>query len=108
MNHSVQLKSAIPPELVDEFLKRLPYVSESLVEYDPNTDSRDQAGVTLDAGGDDQAAIVSSHGAENFRCGQPQKSARDATRPPSNWIGLMCTIVASGVFRPAIRAYQVV
>jgi hypothetical protein len=60
MNHSVQLKSAIPPELVEEFLKRLPYISESLLEYDLNADSHDQVRFALRPGGDDQAAIVSS------------------------------------------------
>ncbi len=60
MNHSVQLKSAIPPELVEEFLKRLPYISESLLEYDLNTDSRDQVRFALRTGGDDLASIVSS------------------------------------------------
>src|ERR1700694_3973511 len=34
MTHSVDLNTTIPPELVDEFLKKLPYVSESLVEYE--------------------------------------------------------------------------
>jgi hypothetical protein len=42
MNHSVQLKSAIPADLVDEFLKRLPYISESLLKYDLTADSRDR------------------------------------------------------------------
>jgi hypothetical protein len=59
MNHSVQLKSPIPAELVDEFIKRLPYISESLLEYDLTADSRDQVRFDLRAGGD-PAAIVSS------------------------------------------------
>jgi len=59
MNHSVQLKSAIPADLVDEFLKRLPYISESLLKYDLTTDSRDRVHFDLRTGGD-EPAIVSS------------------------------------------------
>jgi hypothetical protein len=59
MNHSVQLKSAIPPELVDEFLKRLPYISESLLEYDLNTDSRDRVQFDVRSGGDEPATVSS-------------------------------------------------
>jgi len=59
MNHSVQLKSAIPADLVDEFLKRLPYISESLLKYDLTADSRDRVHFDLRTGGD-EPSIVSS------------------------------------------------
>jgi len=59
MNHSVQLKSAIPADLVDEFLKRLPYISESLLKYDLTADSRDRVHFDLRTGGDEPALVSS-------------------------------------------------
>ena len=60
MNHSVQLNLCIPPQLVDEFLKRLPYVAESLCAYDLNPDTRDTVSFELKPGYDHQSEMVSS------------------------------------------------
>jgi hypothetical protein len=60
MNHSVRLNSSIPLELVDEFLKRLPYVSESLSTYDLNPQTRDTVTFELVSENSDQPEVVST------------------------------------------------
>src|SRR5262245_52712692 len=60
MNHSVQLNSRIPAELADEFVKRLPYVSESLVAYELNEETCDNVRFRLTPGHDQDLEVVSS------------------------------------------------
>lgn len=58
MNRSVRLKAPVPAQLVDEFLKRLPYLSESLLSYQLDTTTRDQVRYQLRPGDEDQSDLV--------------------------------------------------
>ncbi len=50
MSQSVQLKAPIPPELVEEFIKRLCYVSESLLSYSLDPQTRNVVAFDLKSG----------------------------------------------------------
>ena len=58
MTHSVRLNEEIPPELVEEFLKKLSYVSESLSSYELNPVTRVIVNFALRVGQDDQSELV--------------------------------------------------
>jgi hypothetical protein len=58
MSHSVRLNSPIPDELADEFLKKLPYVSEALASFELNPLSRDTVAFELKAGNGDLRQLV--------------------------------------------------
>lgn len=60
MSQFVQLKSPVPAELVDEFLKRLAYVSESAFGYELDTGTRDHVSFSLRADHDGESNIVSN------------------------------------------------
>jgi hypothetical protein len=55
---SVDLKRAIPEELVDEFLKKLPYVSESLDGYELVGDQRSRVRFRLQSAGGGEEQLV--------------------------------------------------
>ena len=78
MNHSVQLNSRIPAELVDEFIKRLPYVSESLAAYDLNPQTWDNVSFQLMPGHEGDSEIVSG------RIVEVADKLCKARRPPAN------------------------
>src|ERR1700674_5366940 len=58
MGFSAHLNSSIPADLTDEFLKKLTYVSEALLDYDLAAGSRDQVHFRLKDGQEDQAQTV--------------------------------------------------
>jgi hypothetical protein len=60
MTHSVQLNAPVPDELVDEFLKKLSYVSEGLISYDLNRRTRDAVAFELGPASEDRSQLVAS------------------------------------------------
>jgi hypothetical protein len=60
MTLSVRLDQKIPPELVDEFVKKLSYISESLISYDLDPAAADSVIFELRPGHHRQAELVSS------------------------------------------------
>ncbi len=60
MTHSVRLERDIPADLVEEFLKKLSYISESLSTYDLDPAARDNVSFELRPGHDAQSELVSS------------------------------------------------
>ena len=60
MTHSVRLDKDIPADLVDEFLKKLSYISESLTAYDLDSTARNSVSFELRPGHDGQSELVST------------------------------------------------
>ena len=60
MTHSVRLDKDIPADLVEEFLKKLSYISESLTSYDLDPAARNSVSFELRPGHDGQSELVST------------------------------------------------
>src|ERR1700682_335305 len=60
MTHSVRLNKGIPPELVDEFIKKLDFVSDSVPADDLDPAARDSVRFELRPGHDGQSELVSN------------------------------------------------
>jgi hypothetical protein len=67
MTYSADLDVTVPIGLVDEFLRKLPYVSEALTGFELETESRTQVRFNLRTADANQAAVVSDRIAEIAR-----------------------------------------
>jgi tRNA synthetase class II (G, H, P, S and T) len=67
MTYNADLEVSVPVELVDEFLRKLPYVSEALAEFELEPESRTRVQFTLRADDAQQAILISDRIAETAR-----------------------------------------
>ncbi|MEP7274364.1 MAG: hypothetical protein ABI882_22925, partial [Acidobacteriota bacterium] len=64
MSNYSELPKAIPPELVEDFLSKLHYVSESLTGFEWASEMRDRVRFTLAAGSESEASVIATRIAE--------------------------------------------
>ena len=67
MTYNADLTVAVPLELVDEFLRKLPYISEALAEFELEPESRTRVLFKLSSADAEQAMIISARIAETAR-----------------------------------------
>ncbi len=60
MFHYIELKAAIPEEIVKDFLSKLHYVSEALEEFDIPSDERNRVRFRLHPGNEEKADLVAA------------------------------------------------